>query len=80
MMVPLIGLYELSIFLSALVWRKRRERERGRQVDESPPPSDSVAADDPGAVKPDATPYDHGDPAGTASSDPEATPDPEEEA
>ena len=80
MMVPLIGLYELSIFLSALVWRKRRERERGRKVDESPPPSDSVAADDPGAVKPDATPYDHGDPAGTASSDPEAAPDPEEEA
>ena len=56
MTVPLIALYEFSIFLSVLVWRKRETRTQ--EADPSPP-DDAVAADD-GAV----TPYNHGDPAG----------------
>ena len=73
MMVPMIALYEFGILLSALVWRKREEKER--TVEEAAPPSDSVAADTSATVSPDATPYDHGDPA--ATSDPSG-PDDEE--
>ncbi len=58
--VPLIALYEFSILLSVMVWRKREKRDR--EADPTPP-EDSVATDDE-AVKDEATPYDHGDPAG----------------
>lgn len=63
MMVPMVGLYEFGIFLSALVWRKRRRKEGG--IEDAEPPADSVAVDKPGTISPDATPYDHGDPAAT---------------
>ena len=48
----LILLYEFSIFLSVLVWRKRESRDRE--------PGTAVAPEDAVAV---ATPYDHGGPA-----------------
>ena len=48
----LILLYEFSIFLSVLVWRKRVERDR--EPEASAVPVDAVAT---------ATPYSHGDPA-----------------
>ena len=48
----LILLYEFSIFLSVLVWRKREERDREPAAAGSP--EDAVAT---------ATPYNHGDPA-----------------
>lgn len=73
MMVPMIGLYEFGILLSAMVWRRREASESA--VPEAEPPSDSVAVDTPPPVKPDATPYDHGDPA--AATDPD-DPDGEE--
>lgn len=70
MMVPMIGLYEFGILLSVMVWRKREVSESA--VPEAAPPSDSVAVDTPAAVSPDATPYDHGDPAATTDpSDPD---------
>ena len=56
-------LYEFSIFLSVLVWRGRRNRER--EAEQAPEaPGDSVAADEPDPEEPEPTPYDHGDPAG----------------
>lgn len=70
MMIPMVALYEFSIVLSVLMWRRRRRRESG--LEEAEPPSDSVAVDTPGPVPPGATPYDHGDPA--ASADPSADP------
>ena len=59
MTVPLIALYEFSILLSVMIWRKR---EDGEQQADPAPPEDSVSADDDSASN-DATPYDHGDPA-----------------
>ncbi len=71
MMVPMVALYEFGILLSVLVWRKREDKEGS--VEEAAPPSDSVAVDAPGTVSPDATPYDHGDPAApTGPSGPDA--------
>ena len=60
MTVPLIALYEFSILLSVMIWRKRESREE--EADPTPP-EESVATDE-GEVSADATPYDHGDPAG----------------
>lgn len=58
LMVPLMALYEFSILLSVMVWRKR---DRAEEADPTPP-EDSVATDD-SAVEDDTTPYGHGDPA-----------------
>lgn len=58
LMVPLMALYEFSILLSVMVWRKR---DREQEADPTPP-EDSVATDDDG-VSDDAAPYGHGDPA-----------------
>ena len=60
MTIPLIALYEFSILLSTMIWRGRESREE--EADPTPP-EDSVATDD-GEASADATPYDHGDPAG----------------
>lgn len=69
MTVPLIALYEFSIFLSVLVWRKREANE---QPADSTPPEDSVAAKDGDGAGTDPTPYDHGDPAqGSAPAKPD---------
>lgn len=61
MTVPLLALYEGSIFLSVLVWRKRETRTQ--EADPSPP-DDAVAAGDDDEAGSDVTPYNHGDPAG----------------
>lgn len=61
MTIPLIALYESSIFLSVLVWRKRETRTQ--EADPSPP-DDAVAAGDDDEAGSDVTPYNHGDPAG----------------
>ena len=66
MVAPLFLLYEFSIFLSVLVWRKRDARER--QMEEAAAPEDTVAA---------PTPYDHGDPARQGEAGEPATPDPD---
>ena len=80
MLVPMLVLYELSIVLSAMVWRGRHRRERERE-EASTAPEDSVAAEtttptepEPDAEGPEPTPYDHGDPAGGT-----APPAPEDE-
>ena len=52
MTASLILLYEFSIFLSVLVWRKREDRDG--EPEAAGAPEDAVAA---------ATPYNHGDPA-----------------
>ncbi|MYJ17313.1 MAG: twin-arginine translocase subunit TatC [Gemmatimonadetes bacterium] len=69
MTIPLIALYESSIFLSVLVWRKRDARE---QEADSSPPDGAVAAEDGDEAGADVTPYNHGDPAGGSAP---ATPD-----
>ena len=61
LMIPLLALYEFSIFLSVLVWRKRETRTQ--EADPSPP-DDAVAAGDDDEAGSDVTPYNHGDPAG----------------
>ena len=61
MTIPLIALYESSIFLSVLVWRKR---DAGDQEADSSPPDGTVAAEDGDETGADITPYNHGDPAG----------------
>lgn len=52
MVGPIFLLYEFSIILSVLVWRKREAHDR--EAEEAAAPEDAVAA---------PTPYDHGDPA-----------------
>jgi len=71
MMVPLFFLYEFSILLSELMWRKRRkssgEAEAEREAKPTPAPEDSVAATKAPTPAPvestPATPYTDGDPA-----------------
>lgn len=58
MVAPIFLLYEFSIFLSVLVWRKR---DAG--ADAASAPENTVAA---------PTPYDHGDPARQETADPAA--------
>ena len=58
--VPLVALYEFSILLSVMIWRGRESRA---QEADATPPEESVATDE-GEASADATPYDHGDPAG----------------
>ncbi len=58
--VPLVALYEFSILLSVMIWRGRESRA---QEADPTPPEESVATDE-GEASADATPYDHGDPAG----------------
>ena len=62
----LILLYEFSIFLSVLVWRKREDR--GRSLLARAGPDDTVAADTPG---------NHGDPARPADSGGSSTAEPD---
>ncbi len=52
MMAPLYLLYEMSIFISVIMWRRREAPERDAPQ-EVPAPDDAV----------EATPYNHGDPA-----------------
>ena len=66
LVAPLFLLYEFSILLSVLVWRKRDARDR--QMEEAAAPEDTVAA---------TTPYDHGDPARQGEAGEPATPDPD---
>ena len=73
MVGPLFLLYEFSIFLSVLVWRKRDARDREANAAAAPEntvaaPEDTVAA---------TTPYDHGDPARQGEAGEPATPDPD---
>ena len=66
MMAPLALLYEFSILISTVMWRRRKERTEGVSEAE-PPPEDAVAEGDP---------YTHGDPARAGDpSDPERNPD-----
>lgn len=67
MMVPLVLLYEFSIWLSALMWRRR---ERGDPSIGGEPAEGSVAV----AAAPEPSPYTHGDPArpGGREADPAA--------
>lgn len=66
MMVPIYLLFELSILMSVVIWRRREQRQRAREpeaggavapVDPDPPP---------GA---EPTPYDYGDPAREGGTD-----------
>jgi sec-independent protein translocase protein TatC len=45
LMVPLFFLYEFSIFLSKLIWRRKRAREKAEEEADGDPPDDSVAAE-----------------------------------
>ena len=69
MTVPLIALYEFSIFLSVLVWRKR---DAGEEEADASPPNGAVAVEDGDEAGTEVTPYNHGDPAGGSAA---ATPD-----
>jgi sec-independent protein translocase protein TatC len=42
LMVPLFFLYEFSIFLSRMIWRRKRAREKEMEDDSSEPPEGSV--------------------------------------
>lgn len=66
MVAPIFLLYEFSIFLSVLVWRKRDARDAAPEAVAAP--EDTVAA---------STPYDHGDPARQGEASEPATPDAE---
>ncbi|MDE2793371.1 MAG: twin-arginine translocase subunit TatC [Gemmatimonadota bacterium] len=66
MVAPIFLLYEFSIFLSVLVWRKRYARDA--EPSGTTAPEDTVAA---------PTPYDHGDPARQGEPPDPATPDPD---
>lgn len=66
MMMPMFLLYEFSILLSELMWRKRDARSGSASPDgddpEPPtPPENAVAENDPASAE--ASPYTHGDPA-----------------
>jgi len=50
MMIPLVALYEFSIFLSVLMWRRRDAKTEQADAE---PPEESV----------ETSPYGHGDPA-----------------
>ena len=79
MMVPLYFLYEFSIVLSVMMWRRREERER--EIGTATPPAESVAVDVAGPVgseRPEPTPYDHGDPARESEPGGAGAPDPDD--
>ena len=78
MVAPIFLLYEFSILLSVLVWRKRDARDG--QAETAPAPADAVAAEDTRAPEDTVaapTPYDHGDPARQGEPGEPATPDPD---
>ncbi len=78
MVAPIFLLYEFSIFLSVLVWRKRDARDS--EVAAAGAPEEAVAVEDPSAPEgtaPAPTPYDHGDPARQGDAGQPATPDPD---
>ena len=78
MVAPIFLLYEFSILLSVLVWRKRDARDG--QAETAPAPADAVAAEDtraPEDTVASPTPYDHGDPARQGEPGEPATPDPD---
>lgn len=66
MMAPLYLLYEGSIFISVMMWRKRDAREH--KIEEASAPAEAVAA----------TPYNHGDPARDPADPEPSAPDGEE--
>ena len=61
LMIPLLALYEFSIFLSVLVWRRREAKTAEA---EPSAPEGAVAAGGGEQPSADVTPYSHGDPAG----------------
>ena len=78
LVTPIFLLYEFSILLSVLVWRKRDARD-GR-TETAPVPAEAVAAEDSRAPEDTVaapTPYDHGDPARQGETPEHATPDPD---
>ncbi len=95
MMVPMFLLYELSIVLSAIIWRRREARER--EIEAASAPADSVAVTEPAPprptgpaaarseptepapARPEPTPYDHGDPARRPDAGGPGTPEPGDE-
>lgn len=77
MVAPIFLLYEFSILLSVLVWRKRDARDAPAET--APTPEDAVTAEN--SLAPEdtvaaPTPYDHGDPARQGETGEPATPDP----
>ena len=71
MMIPLVFLYEFSILLSVLMWKRRNSKEdtiapvaapAGAVAVADPPPPPTGPAESPGPA-PEPTPYDYGDPA-----------------
>ncbi len=77
MVAPIFLLYEFSILLSVLVWRKRDARDL--RPEEAAAPEGAVAADDGPAARADVaapTPYDHGDPARQGEAGAPPPPDP----
>ena len=87
MMVPMFLLYELSIVLSAIIWRRREARER--EIEAASAPAQSVAETEPAPPRPkppqpapappEPTPYDHGDPARPPDADGPGAPEPGDE-
>ena len=67
MMIPLILLYEFSILLSVLMWKRREKRDNDIAPVEAPSGSVAVASPPPAPAPdpptPDPTPYTYGDPA-----------------
>lgn len=77
MVAPIFLLYEFSIFLSVLVWRKRDAREG--EAEAAGAPEEALAVRDAGppeGAAPAPTPYDHGDPARQGGAAGPATPGP----
>ncbi|MDE2806416.1 MAG: twin-arginine translocase subunit TatC [Gemmatimonadota bacterium] len=60
MMVPIYLLFELSILMSVMIWRRREQRQREGEP-EAGAEDASVEPEPPPGAEP--TPYDHGDPA-----------------
>ena len=74
MMVPMFLLYELSIVLSAIIWRRREARER--EIEAASAPADSVAETEPAPAQPEPTAHVPAQPKPTepAPEQPEPTP------
>ena len=74
MMVPMFLLYELSIVLSAIIWRRREARDR--KIEEASAPAESVAATEPAPPRREPTAHVPAQPEPTepAPAQPEPTP------
>lgn len=73
LVTPIFLLYEFSILLSVLVWRKRDARDGRAETAAASADEDTRAPEDTVAAP---TPYDHGDPARQGETGEPATPDP----